>query len=143
AQEETIRVLLEGRGTKEALDNIKRLISDIRSGRIPLKEFIIWKTLTRPLEDYKVKAPHVEVSRRLKERGWRLDVGDKVGYVVTRRGGKIYEKAVYYAEASEGEVDYEYYVENQVVPAVLRILEPFNIKKETLTAPRGSSLIDF
>ncbi|MEM3045256.1 MAG: DNA polymerase domain-containing protein, partial [Candidatus Bathyarchaeia archaeon] len=143
AQEETLRILLEGRGTKDAVDNIKQLISEIRSGKISLKEFIIWKTLTRPLEDYKVRAPHVEVSKRLKEKGWRLDVGDKVGYIVARGDGKIYERAVYYSEASEGDVDHEYYVENQVVPAVLRILEPFNVRRESLTAPKGSSLLDF
>ncbi|MEM2863936.1 MAG: DNA polymerase domain-containing protein [Candidatus Bathyarchaeia archaeon] len=143
AQEETLRILLEGRGTKDAVDNIKQLISEIRSGKISLKEFIIWKTLTRPLEDYKVRAPHVEVSKRLKEKGWRLDVGDKVGYIVARGDGKIYERAVYYSEASEDDVDHEYYVENQVVPAVLRILEPFNVRRESLTAPKGSSLLDF
>ncbi|MEM2122716.1 MAG: DNA polymerase domain-containing protein [Candidatus Bathyarchaeia archaeon] len=143
AQEETLRILLEGGEVKDAVGNVKRLISEIRAGKTPLNEFVIWKTLTRPLEEYKVRAPHVEVSKRLKERGWRLEIGDKVGYIVAKGDGKIYERAVYYPEASENDVDYEYYVENQVIPAVLRILEPFNVRKEALTTPKGSSLLDF
>jgi len=143
AQEETLKILLEGGEVRDAVDNVRRLISEIRAGKIPLREFVIWKTLTRPLEEYKVRAPHVEVSKRLKEKGWRLEIGDKVGYIVAKGDGKIYERAVYYPEASEGDVDHEYYVENQVLPAVLRILESFNVKREALTMPKGSTLLEF
>ena len=143
AQESVLRIILEGKPVREAVNMAKRLISEIRAGKTPLKEFVIWKTLTRPLEEYKVRAPHVEVSKRLKEKGWRLDVGDKVGYIVAKGEGKIYERAVYYAEASRDEVDHEYYVENQVIPAALRVLEPFGVKRETLKMPAGSSLLDF
>jgi len=48
--------------------------------------------------------------------------GDKIGYLVTKKGTKLYDKARPYFEVTSDEVDTEYYVSGQVAPAAARIL---------------------
>ena len=74
-----------------------------------------------------MNAPHVQAAKMLINSGWDLGVGDKVGYVVTRGMGELYERVKPYVFASYDEVDKEYYISNQVVPAALRILSMLNI----------------
>ena len=57
---------------------------------------------------------------------------DKIGYVITTGSGRLYEKAKPYVLASYDEVDIEYYVTNQVLPAASRILNMFGITEEQL-----------
>jgi DNA polymerase I len=61
-----------------------------------------------------------------------LAVGDKVGYVVVRGGGRLYEHVKPYAYASYDEIDIDYYVSSQIVPAAARVLGSFGITEEQL-----------
>jgi DNA polymerase I len=96
---------------------------------------VIWKTLTKRPDEYEVNAPHVEVARKMAKEGWPVSVGDKVGFIVTKKHGKLYQKAEPHFKVSLDEVDYEYYVRNQIVPAVGRVLEVFGIREEDLLGP--------
>jgi DNA polymerase elongation subunit (family B) len=88
--------------------------------------------LTKPPEEYAVRAPHVEAAKLLLKEGYTLSMGDKIGYVITVGSGKLYTKAKPYALASYDEVDFEYYVTNQVLPAASRILSLFGITEDKL-----------
>ncbi|HVP27199.1 MAG TPA: DNA polymerase domain-containing protein, partial [Candidatus Bathyarchaeia archaeon] len=108
----------------------------------------IWKTLTKPAEEYQVKASHVEAAKMLHEKGWMLGVGDKIGYVVVVGAGRLYERVKPYMFGSYDEVDIEYYVSKQVVPAAARILGLFGITEDDLLKPRtrekeGKKITDF
>ena len=56
-----------------------------------------------------------------KARGMPLEKGSVIGYVVTRNGKTVSEKA----EVIDFAKDYDpnYYIDNQVLPAVLKILK--------------------
>lgn len=75
----------------------------------------------------------------LMERGWKLAVGDKVGYVVVKGQGRLYGRVKPYMFASYDEVDLEYYVTSQVIPAAARILEHFNVTEEQLLKGESKS----
>jgi len=69
--------------------------------------------------------------------GWPVTVGDKVGFIITKKPGKLYQKAEPYFKVSLDQVDYEYYVHNQIVPAATRVLEVFGVaEKDLLGADR-------
>jgi DNA polymerase I len=104
----------------------------LRLKRVPYRDLIIWKTLAKPAEEYAVKASHVEAARMLREKGWELSVGDKVGYVVVVGTGRLYERIKPYMFASYEDIDTEYYVSKQVVPAAARVLESFGVTEEQL-----------
>lgn len=131
-QEKVLEIILKKQAPLEAAEYVRRYIVDLRRKKVPYKDLVIWKTLTKPAEEYAVKAPHVEAAKRLLKEGYALSMGDKIGYVITVGAGKLYEKAKPYALASYDEVDTEYYVTNQVLPAASRILTMFGIAEDKL-----------
>jgi len=137
-QEKVLEIVLKEQSARKAVEYVRKYIMDLRNGRIPYRDLIIWKTLTKPLEEYEVRAPHVEAARMLQREGWALAIGDKIGYVITVGSGKLYERAKPYTLASYGEIDIEYYVENQVVPAAMRILSLFGVREEDLIPPKSA-----
>jgi len=116
-------------------------IEQLRRGEVSMQDLVIWKTLTKPIEEYKVRAPHVETAKKYLSAGRELLPGDKIGYVVTKKGGKLYEKAEPYFAVTPDQVDAEYYVSSQIVPAAARILEVFNIGEDQLLLGRQRSLM--
>jgi len=145
-QEKALEMILKEQVPKKAAEFVRNYIVDLRQKKVPYRDLIIWKTLTKPVEEYEVKAPHVEAAKRLMKEGYELSMGDKIGYVITVGAGKLYEKAKPYVLASYDEVDTEYYVTNQIVPVASRILTMFNITGEELLAtaqPRPKTLAEF
>jgi DNA polymerase I len=131
-QEKVLEIILKEQAPEKTVKFVRAYISDLRGGKVPFKDLVIWKTLTKRAEEYKVKAPHVEAAKKLLKEGYELSMGDKIGYVITIGTGKLYERAKPYALALYDEVDTEYYVTNQVLPAASRILTMFNIKEDDL-----------
>jgi DNA polymerase I len=138
-QEKVLEIILKDQSPKKASEYVHGFISGLRQKHVAYRDLIIWKTLTKPPDEYEIKAAHVEAARMLKEKGWELSVGDKVGYVVVAGSGRLYERVKPYVFTSYDEVDIEYYVSKQVVPAAARVLESFGITEEQLLAPRMES----
>jgi DNA polymerase I len=131
-QEKVLEIILKERSPRKAVDFVQQFIYDLRQKRVPYRDLVIWKTLTKPAEEYEVRASHVEAAKMLRVKGWELSVGDKIGYVVVHGTGRLYERVKPYALASYDDVDLEYYVSKQVVPAAARILESFGVTEEQL-----------
>jgi len=74
----------------------------------------------------------VTAAKTLSRLGWELAPGEKVGYVIKVGEGKLYERATPQSLATYDQLDLEYYEENQIVPAALRILSVFGKDKEDL-----------
>ncbi|MEM2338065.1 MAG: DNA polymerase domain-containing protein [Candidatus Bathyarchaeia archaeon] len=137
-QEKVLEVILKEQSPKKAARVAQQFIQELRQKRVPYRDLIIWKTLTKPIGEYEVRAPHVAAAKMLIEKGWELAMGDKVGYVVVAGTGRLYERVKPYMFASYDEVDVEYYVTNQVVPAAARVLECFGITEEDLLKAKAS-----
>lgn len=131
-QEKVLEIILKEQSPKKAAEFVGRYISDLRAKRVPYGDLIIWKTLTKPVEKYAVRAAHVETARMLMKEGWDLLPGDKIGYVIVSGPGRLYEKAKPHVLASYNEMGIEYYVSNQVVPAASRILAMFGLTGDEL-----------
>jgi DNA polymerase I len=147
-QEHVLEIILKEQSPKKAADYVYGVIEDLKQRKVPFRDLIIWKTLTKPVEEYSVKASHVEAAKMLKAKGWRLTVGDKVGYVILAGEGRLYDRVKPYLFAAYEEVDTDYYVSKQVVPAAARVLEFFGVtEEEMLKAAKKEreikNLIDF
>jgi len=134
-QERVLEIILKEQSAEKAADFVRRVIAELRQRKVPFRDLIIWKTLTKPIEEYKVKAAHVEAAKALRSKGWTITVGDKVGYVVLAGEGRLYDKAKPYVFAVYDEVDVEYYVSKQIVPAAARVLEFFGVNEYDLLKP--------
>ncbi|MEM0504979.1 MAG: DNA polymerase II [Sulfolobales archaeon] len=137
-------ILAEG-SVSRAVELVNNIVKELREGKIPMDKLIIWKTITKPLSEYEVSAPHVSAARRLLDMGGRVEVGDKVGYVVVKGGGSISSRAYPYIAVRVEDIDTDYYVDHQIVPAALRILEYFGVSEKQLkTTSKGvRTLFDF
>lgn len=131
-QEEVLGLILRERPLEEARNYVRRLINSLRARKIPFRDLIIWKTLTKPIEEYATHTPHVSAARRLAEAGYPPHIGDHIGYVITKGTGRLFERAIPYQLAKYEDVDAEYYVTNQIVPAALRVLEGSGLSEADL-----------
>ncbi len=132
-QERVLEIILKEQSPKNAINYVRTVIEELRQRKVPLHDLIIWKTLTKPPEQYAIKTPHVEAAKMLKEKGWRLTGGDKVGFVILSGKGRFYNRVKPYVFATPNEVDVDYYITNQVVPAAARILGFFGVTEKELT----------
>ncbi len=147
-QEHVLEIILKEQSPEKAADFVRGVVAELRERKVPFRDLIIWKTLTKPVEEYAIKASHVEVARMLQEKGWKMTVGDKVGYVILKGEGRLYERVKPYIYAAYDEVDTEYYVSKQVVPAAARILEFFGVTENDLLSnkkkeEKPKSLMEF
>ncbi len=136
-QEDVLSTLLRDGSPSKAANVARKAVMELRNGRVPFQQLIIWKTLTKSVNAYEVHAPHVEAAKILKKKGFDLTLGDKIGYVIVKGEGKLYERVEPYTMAKPEEVDSEYYVKNQVIPSALRVLGDFGVKEEDLSEARS------
>lgn len=148
-QEHVLEIILKESSPKEAVSYVRNIVKSLREKKVPFHDLIIWKNLTKPPQNYDIKAPHVEAAKMLIEKGWRLTGGDKVGYVILKGKGRLYSRVKPYVLAEYDEVDIDYYITNQVLPAAIRILELFNftvedfLEKEIKETQESRSLMDY
>ena len=138
-QEHVLEIILKEQSPAKAIDYVRTVIEELKQRKVPFRDLIIWKTLTKPPEQYAIKAPHVEAAKMLIEKGWRLTGGDKVGFVILAGKGRFYNRVKPYVFAKYDEVDADYYVTNQVVPAAARILGFFGVTEKELISEKKES----
>ena len=133
-QENVLGIILREKSAKNAVEYVHKVVAELKNRTVPFRDLIIWKNLTKPPEQYAIRSPHVEAAKMLKEKGWRLAGGDKVGFVILTGTERFYNRVKPYVFAKYDEVDVDYYINNQVVPAAARILSFFGVTEKDLTS---------
>jgi DNA polymerase I/DNA polymerase-2 len=139
-QEKVLRLILEKKDVKGAVNYVKKVIKNLKERKISLKDLIIIEQLTKPLSEYKAIGPHVAVARKIKERGRSIGEGMPIMFVITKGKGSISERAEPFEDAEIKDIDIDYYVTHQIVPAALRVLTVLGVTEEQLL---GESLKSF
>ncbi len=132
-QERVTEILLKKGSVNEAINYVKKVIADLKAGKIPLDKLVIWKTLSKRIEEYSVDAPHVVAAKKLLKAGIKVSVNDKIGYIIVKGGGKISSRAEPYIFVKDPKIiDTEYYTEHQIIPAAMRMLSYFGVSETQL-----------
>lgn len=139
-QERVLKLVLEKKDVNGAVKYVRGVIKDLNNGKVPLKDLIIIEQLTKPLSEYKAIGPHVVAARKIKERGRPLGEGMPILFVITKGRGSISERSEPFEDVKLKDVDNNYYISNQIVPAALRILKVLDVTEEELL---GDSLKRF
>lgn len=128
-QKEVLRKVLED-DPEGAYEVAKEKIEALKSGEIPIEELKIYTTLTKPPEEYESTSPHVEAAKKAKKRGDEVPEESTITYVITSGGKSISDKAeiLKYAES----YDADYYIDNQIIPAAMRVLKVFDYTENQL-----------
>ncbi len=122
-QEKVLLAVLRDNSPEQALSIAKKTVQRIQKGAVDMDRMIIHTQLTRPLKEYEQIGPHVVAAQKALKRGRPIAQGSMISYVVTKGSGSISERA----EPAEDAENYDpdYYVNNQVVPAAMRVLAAF------------------
>jgi len=129
-QEGILRLVLEDK-VSEALKYVQDKIQQLRTGKMPLDRLIIKTQITKELNQYSSIAPHVAVGWKLVEKGERVGPGSVVEYIICKGGGLVRDRAKLPIDAKD--YDGDYYLNNQLLPAVLSIFAVLGYSKEDLT----------
>ena len=151
-QSKILNYILREGNEKKALEYTKQIIKEIKERKIELKDLMIKTQLKKPIEEYKSESPHVTIAKKMRELGLPVDIGMLMQYYIAEDNGKktksgkskllIRERAKLPDE--KGEYDIDYYLKNQILPAVENIFEVFNVNtSELLDGKKQTKLGDF
>ena len=133
-QKTVLRQVLEG-DVEQAKNTVREAIDKIRKGEYPLEKYTVYTQLKRNISQYDAIGPHVRAAQRLAEAGHIITPGMLIGYIVTKGGGNIGNRAYPYFPVNlvgNREPDPDYYINNQVLPAVMKILREIGVTEEDL-----------
>ncbi|WP_459201933.1 DNA-directed DNA polymerase [Methanococcus sp. CF] len=129
-QRNVLNALLKEGSVENAKKVIQDTIKELKNGNVNKEDLLIHTQLTKRIEDYKTTSPHVEVAKKILKSGNRVNIGDVISYIITSGNKSISERA----EPIETAKDYDtnYYIENQILPPVIRLMEALGITKDEL-----------
>jgi DNA polymerase I/DNA polymerase-2 len=130
-QKEVLKETLKGK-VDNAVLLVRKVISDLRSRSIDVRELSMVAQLGKELHEYKVKTPHAVAAKKLMDRGYDLSRGEQIRFVIVKGEGSIADRAEPLEFASEKDYDIDYYLEHQIYPAALRVLEPIGYSRRDI-----------
>lgn len=144
-QNKVLDFILKDGNEKRALDYVKKVIKDLKERNIEREQIMIKTQLKKPIHEYKSISPHVIAAIKMKEQGRPIDVGMLIEFFIaeTREKKKLVREKVKLPE-EQGEYNIEYYLNNQILPAVENIFEVFSINiKDLSEQKKQKKLLDF
>jgi len=141
-QKKVLEIILKENSSVKALSYVKEVISKLKAKEITADKLIMQTQLTKEVHEYELIAPHVAIAKKLMEKQ-NIKRGAYISYIITEGKGLIRDKAKTPEECQEKEYDPEYYINNQVVPAVEKIFEVLGYKKDDLVEKDQKKLDGF
>ena len=123
----------------------KDAVKKLRNHDVGVDKLIIHTQLSKNIEQYESKGPHVAAAQRMKDLGLDVFPGMIIRFVVVKGKGLIRDKVKLPDEVSQDDYDPEYYVQNQIIPGVDRIFAVFGIDIKDVVSKEGeqSTLASF
>lgn len=120
-QREAIEMILHKKSTAVELDEwVKRNRELFLEGDVPLEDIVLSKGISKPLDAYKTRGPHVRIAEALAEAGEDVGEGTRISYVVVN--GKVSPAEVISATEYKGVCDKRHYWDKAVYPPTMRVL---------------------
>ncbi|MDE1833204.1 MAG: DNA polymerase, partial [Candidatus Micrarchaeota archaeon] len=132
-QRMVLETILKEGDAQKAATIVKDVVARLKGGEVPLSDVVISTQLRKGLAGYDIKSPELAAAKKAVESGFRKkeDVEHTViGYIITKHGSTISDKAE--LEGMATDYDPDYYINKQVIPATMRILKELNFNEEEL-----------
>jgi len=139
-QEAVLEAILRDGSREKAAKIVRDATKNIFEGKVDLDDLIIYTQLTMPIEQYRAIGPHVAAAKKMKAKGVQIEPGMIIAYIEAKGAGSISERAIPVEDFKGMKYDADYYVENQVLPAVMRIMEVLGYREEDLRFERGKQV---
>ena len=141
-QENVLEAILKDASPKKAKKIVKNIIDKLNKGEVENEDLVIHTKLTKKPENYKQIAPHVIAAEKLRLHGQKVTSGSIIRYIITKGKGPISKRAEPVEYIEDKEYDPEYYIQNQVLPATLRILEAIGYSEEQIMNNEKQTSLD-
>jgi DNA polymerase I len=130
-QRRVLEAILREGSKDKAVAIVREVVEQLRSGKVPLDNLAIYTQLKKEPDKYDIVSPELSAALKARKKGKTMERGSIVGYVITKKGKSISEKA----ELLEFAPDYDpdYYINHQVLPAVMKILKELGADEYELT----------
>ncbi len=132
-QRKVLETILNEGDAQKAVDIVRDAVRSLKEGKVPLSELAISTQLRKSIEGYDLKSPELGAARKAVREGKKTKEdleGTVLSFVITKHGSSISDKAV--LEEFATDYDADYYINNQVLPATMRILKELNFSEEEL-----------
>jgi DNA polymerase, archaea type len=141
-QKDVLKIILTDDDVEKAVKYVKDVLKNVKEKKIPVEKMIIKKQLLKEVDEYASIGPHVNVAKKLIDRGEIVGAGSEIKYVVQPGKGSIGDRSLPFDEAKTYDVDY--YTNHQIIPVVARIFSAVGYEKEDLLGEhKQKSLGDF
>lgn len=136
-QERVLMAILKDRSPEKAMKIVRETVGRLKSGDVKMENLVILSQITRPLDQYEQVGPHVAAAVKAMDRGRRIKTGSVISYIITKGTGTISQRA----EPAEDAKNYDpdYYINNQVMPAAMRILSGLGFSEEEILSGKKES----
>lgn len=141
-QQKVLTAILKEASPEKAFKIIKNVIEAIRKGNVKLEDLVIHTQLTKNPGEYAQMAPHVLAAKRSIEKGRKVGRGSIIQYIIVRGREPISKRAIPIEDADIANYDPNYYIENQVLPAVGRIIEALGYSEQEILHNEKQSSLD-
>ena len=135
-QERVLDIILRENNPEAAIEYVKEIIGNVRGKKTATAKMVITTQLQKEIGSYESYGPHVAAAQRMKDRGIPAGPGSVIRYVVVIGSERIRDRVKLPEEVKEGEYDPDYYINNQIVPAVEKIFDVFGYDSTELTAEK-------
>jgi len=135
-QRDVLVTILRDKNPEKAIQLVRTMIKKIEDGKVNTEDLAILEQITRPLGQYKAIGPHVVAAQKAKERGKPIGEGTVVAFIITKGKGSISERAEPLEDVKPNQYDPSYYVNHQILPAAMRVLQALGYTEEEVKGGR-------
>jgi DNA polymerase elongation subunit (family B) len=144
-QSKVLSEILEEGNEKNALEYLKKIIEKINQREVDLEDLMIKTQLKKPINEYLAEGPHVVAAKKMESKDIPVSPGMVIKYFIGENGGKgsrVGDRVFLPDEKVNYDIDY--YLDNQILPAVGNIFDVFGINiRDIADGHSQSSLGDF
>ena len=135
--EDTLNIILKEGDIKKSIEKIRKVIEKIKANQIEIEKLTIVKGVTKNINSYGGVLPHIEVAKKIAKRNPQEPpkIGDRIGFVITRGNNPLLSSRaedIDYVKKNKIPIDSEYYIHNQLLPPVRRILNSVEISESEI-----------
>jgi DNA polymerase elongation subunit (family B) len=132
AQKKILRIILSEGSAEKANTYLQELINRVKARQVDVEDLAIKVRLTRNLNEYQARGPHVAAAELARDKGRQMGRGSMVSFIVKSGEGKISDRVILAEDAKPADYDIDYYIESQLVRATLKIFELFGYSEDKL-----------
>ncbi len=138
-QKNVLNLVLKENDKAKAFKYVREVIEELKGNKTPADKVVIYTQLQKEISDYDSISPHVRVAKRMQDKGLSVGPGSLIKFIVTKGEGTIGDKARLPEEVKQEDYDPDYYIHNQIIPAVEKIFNVLGYTKEDLLASKEQS----